>query len=105
MHRRAFLKAMGLSGMLYAANWKTLVRGPVPGCRILRGYFRSQVSFFTIAGETLKAGDIVTVGHDGKLFKARCSDDFEVMLGIALTNSGQDTSVEVSVMGGGYFQH
>lgn len=98
MYRRTFLKACGLSGLLYASNWATVARGPKPGDVVKRGVFKVISSDFAIAGEQLRAGDAVYCGRDGKMYRATV-ETAEKVSGIAIHNRHRGQPSEIATQG------
>ena len=103
MHRRSFLKAMGLSGCLFASNWKTLIRGPKSGDtlkrRVGKGWWKAETTRFSVAGATIKSGDVVCLGSDGRVYPANHGKDPMILWGIAMSDSSPDTNIEIMSSG------
>jgi hypothetical protein len=98
MHRRSFLKAMGVGGLFSISNWRTLARGPESGDTVVTGVFRKVKSVFRVAGATIRAGELVYFDSRGRV----CPMDFsesEQVAGIAITSVEEFNSLEVATSG------
>lgn len=95
MKRRDYFKAMGLSGLLYSANWFTLIRGPQAVEKVYRGWFKKTSSIIGIAGEYLAKGMVVTY-KDGRFYRAEVDEGIS---GIIITDARLGEEVEMITSG------
>ena len=59
--RRTFLKAMGLTGLLCATNWKTLLKGPSVGDIVETGWKAKKLTMIVVAGTNIPTNTLVTL--------------------------------------------
>lgn len=99
MNRRSFLKMIGLSGLAFATNWKSLLRGPRSGDLVVTHAKRepSGETGLLKAGESISAGRILVYGDDGRVYKTMTEQ--RTMAGISSQSAERDDLVLVFIQG------
>lgn len=98
MKRRTFLKAMGITGLLSATNWRTLIAGPKDTDFVVSGVFKKTTTAIGVAGEPLFAGQILFLHNDGTLRPCRTNLDTPVR-GISLAQAQPGETIKILTSG------
>jgi hypothetical protein len=95
VNRRSFLRLCGASGLLCAANWKPLLRGPRSGDRVVIGGQEQQL-LLKVDGN-VRRGMVLAVGP----YHPRPGDKVVVsgLVGVVLEDGVADDTVLVCVGG------